>query len=260
MPALQKVRELNRQNTHDLIEEVEKNLQYCFTRKELLLEALTHKSFYHEHREKTKVHNERLEFLGDSVIGLVIVEFLFLLAESHNEAVLAKIKSYIVSEPVFAAIAQELSLGESLLLGKGERLTGGITKKSILANTFEAVIGAVYLDGGFETVKEIVCCLFRERLMLAIESGDFFDYKTELQERSQLVFGKLPEYEVISQQGDEHERIFTVAVSLNGKRLGIGSGRRKKEAETQAAKEALKVLAESAEINAVDMDPEVLSP
>ncbi|MDP2157115.1 MAG: ribonuclease III [Nitrospirota bacterium] len=251
---------MSRQNKKDHIEEVEKNLQYYFSRKELLLEALTHKSYYHENRDKTDVHNERLEFLGDSVIGFVIVEFLFLHEQSYSEAVLAKIKSYIVSEPVFAEIGQELSLGECLLLGKGEKLTGGINKKSILANTFEAVIGAAYLDGGFETAKEIIGRLFTERLMRAMESGDFFDYKTELQEKSQMLFGKLPEYHVIKQQGDEHERIFTIAVSLNGRRLGIASGRRKKEAEALAAKQALKVLTDSAEINTVDMDPEVLSP
>ncbi|MBI5848445.1 MAG: ribonuclease III [Nitrospirae bacterium] len=247
-------------NKKNHIDDVEKNLQYCFTNKELLREALTHKSYYHEHREKTDVHNERLEFLGDSVIGLVIVEFLFLHDESYSEAVLAKIKSYIVSEPVFAGIAQELSLGDSLLLGKGEKSTGGTTKKSILANTLESVIGALYLDGGFETAKEIVRRLFRERLVRAMENGDFFDYKTELQEKSQMLFGKLPEYKVISQEGDEHERIFTMAVYLNDKMLGTASGRRKKEAETLAAKKALKRLSESAEINAVDMDSEVLSP
>ena len=251
---------MSRQSKQDRIEEVEKKLHYYFTRKDLLLEALTHKSYYHENREKTDVHNERLEFLGDSVIGLIIVEFLFLHEQSYNEAVLAKIKSYIVSEPVFAEIAQELSLGDCLLLGKGEKSTGGIHKKSILANTFEAVIGAAYLDGGFETAKSIIQRLFRERLMRAMDSGDFFDYKTELQEKSQMLFGKLPEYQVIGQQGDEHERIFTVAVSLKGKRFGIASGRRKKEAEALAAKQALEVLAESAEINTVDMDPEVLSP
>jgi ribonuclease-3 len=251
---------LTRQSKKDHIAEVEKNLHYCFTRKELLLEALTHKSYYHENRNNTAVHNERLEFLGDSVIGLVIVEFLFLHEQSYNEAVLARIKSYIVSEPVFAGIAQELSLGESLFLGKGEKSTGGTTKKSILANTLEAVIGAVYLDGGFETAKTIIRRLFRKRVMHAMESGDFFDYKTELQEKSQLLFGRLPEYHVIREQGEEHERIFTVAVSLNGKRLGIASGRKKKEAETLAAKKALETVSESAEINAVDMDPEVFSP
>lgn len=250
--------ELKKNNNHIL--EVEKSLQYSFTRKELLLEALTHKSYYHENREKTALHNERLEFLGDSVIGLIIVEFLFLYEQTCSEAVLAKIKSYMVSEPVFAGIAEELSLGQSLLLGKGEKSTGGMTKKSILANTFEAVIGAVYLDAGFERTKEIIQRLFRERLVRAIESGNFFDYKTELQEKSQMLFGKLPEYQVISQKGDEHERIFTVTVSLNGKQLGIASGRRKKEAEILAAKEALNLFSESAKIDAVDMDPEVLSP
>lgn len=251
---------MSRQDNKLPLEEVEKKLHYSFSKKELLLEALTHKSYYHENREKTDVHNERLEFLGDSVIGLVIVEFLFLHEQSCSEAVLAKIKSYIVSEPVFAGIAQELALGDSLFLGKGEKSTGGTTKKSILANTFEAVIGAVYLDGGFETVRKIIHHLFRERILRALESGDFFDYKTELQEKSQLLFGKLPEYQVISQQGDEHERIFTVAVYLNGKKLGTASGRRKKEAETLAAKKALKQLSESAEIDTVDMDPKVLSP
>ncbi len=249
-----------RQNKKDLIQEAEKNLQYCFSNKELLLEALTHKSYYHENRERTEKHNERLEFLGDSVIGLVIVEFLFLHEQTYSEAVLAKIKSYIVSEPVFAEIAQELSLGNSLLLGKGEKSTGGTTKKSILANTLEAVIGAVYLDGGFETVRKIIHRLFQGRIIRALESGDFFDYKTELQEKTQMLFGKLPEYRLVSQEGDEHERIFTVSVSLNNRQLGTASGRRKKEAESLAAKKALNILAESAEINAVDMDPEVLSP
>lgn len=248
------------QNINNYIEEVERTLQYCFTNKELLREALTHKSFYHEHRGKTDVYNERLEFLGDSVIGLVIVEFLFLHEQSYSEAVLAKIKSYIVSEPVFAAIAQELSLGDNLLLGKGEKSTGGTHKKSILANTLEAVIGAVYLDGGFETARRIIRHLFRERLVRAMESGDFFDYKTELQEKSQMLLGRLPVYKVIGQEGDEHERIFTVAVYLNDTMLGTASGRRKKEAETLAAKKALALLSKSAEINAVDMDPEVFTP
>ncbi len=251
---------MRRPDINTNIEKAEKELHYNFCRKQLLLEALTHKSYYHENRDKTDRHNERLEFLGDSVIGLVVVEMLYLHEQSGSEAVLAKIKSYLVSEPVFADIAEELSLGNALLLGKGEKSTGGITKKSILANTFEAVIGAVYLDGGFEAAKEIIRRLFGGRLEHAIESGDFSDYKTELQEKTQMMLGKLPEYKVIKQQGDEHERIFTVAVSLNGRQLGVASGRRKKEAETLAAKEALKHLSGSAEINELDMDAEVLSP
>ena len=251
---------MSRKNTSQFIPIVEERLGYEFANKQLLLEALTHKSYYHENKEGVSQHNERLEFLGDSVIGLVVVEYLFLHKSSYTESVLAKIKSYIVSEPVFAEIAASLSLGECLLLGKGEKSTGGRTKKSILANTFEAVAGAVYLDGGFELARDIIRGLFRERIETAIESSQFFDYKTELQEKTQMLYGKLPEYQVISQMGVEHQRVFTVAVYLNGKLLGTASGRRKKEAETLAAKEALVNMAGSAVIDKVDVDPEILLP
>jgi ribonuclease III len=220
-------------------EELEKNIGYVFGNKGLLNEALTHKSFYHENREKTPSYNERLEFLGDSVIGLSIVEHLFLLNEKHSESVLAKMKSYLVSEPVLADIAGSLCLSRYLFLGKGEESTGGREKKSILADALEAVVGAVYLDGGFERARQIVIDFFRERIEGAIESGEFYDYKTELQEKTQLLYGTLPEYRVIRQQGEEHQRIFTVAVFLEGKKLGVASGRRKKEAEALAAKKAM---------------------
>jgi ribonuclease-3 len=221
------------------IAEVEKGIGYIFREKELLREALTHKSFYHENRGKTSSYNERLEFLGDSVIGLIVVEHLYLLKEKHSESVLAKMKSYLVCESVLADIAYSLHLNRYLLLGKGEEATGGRGKKSILANALEAVIGALYLDAGFEKTREIVVNFFRDRIEGAIESGEFYDFKTELQERTQFLRGTLPEYRVIRQQGEEHQRIFTVAVYLDGKRLGVASGRRKKEAEMLAAKKAL---------------------
>jgi ribonuclease III len=251
---------VKQQSNTDRIEKVEQGIGYTFRDKRLLLEALTHKSYYHENRGVAPSYNERLEFLGDSVIGLIIVEYLFLHERSYTEAVLAKIKSYIVSEPVFAEIGASLSLGPCLLLGKGEKSTGGMTKKSILANTFEAVIGALYLDAGLSRTREIVHRLFRERIEAAIGSGDYFDYKTELQEKSQLLYGTLPEYRVIRQQGEEHQRIFTVAVFLLGKQLGAASGRRKKEAETLAAKEALLKMPSSPEVDEVDMDAKVLPP
>jgi ribonuclease-3 len=221
------------------IAELEKGLGYVFTDKELLREALTHKSFYHENREKASAYNERLEFLGDSVIGLIIVEHLYLLKEKHSESVLAKMKSYLVCESVLADIADSLQLNKYLFLGKGEEATGGREKKSILANALEAVIGALYLDAGFERSRDIVIDFFKNKIAGAVESGEFYDYKTELQERTQLLQGLLPEYRLIRQQGEEHQRIFTVAVFLDGKRLGVASGRRKKEAETLAAKKAL---------------------
>jgi ribonuclease-3 len=140
---------------------------------------------------------------------------------------------------VLAEIAASLSLGKYLLLGKGEESTGGRDKKSVIANALESLIGAVYLDSDYERTKSIVLDFFRERIDSAIQSGEFFDYKTELQEKTQLLYGTLPEYRVIRQQGEEHKRVFTVAVYLNGKELGIASGRRKKEAETLAAQKAL---------------------
>jgi len=218
---------------------IAEKLAYVFTNQSLLEEALTHKSYYHENRKTTLSYNERLEFLGDAVIGLIIVEYLFLQEEHYSESVLAKVKSYLVSEVVLADIAVSLSLGKYLLLGKGEEYTGGRKKKSILADALESVIGAVYLDAGYEKTKNIVLNFFREKIDSAVASGEFFDYKTELQEKTQLLYGTLPEYKVIRQQGEEHKRLFTVAVYLNGKKMGIASGNRKKEAETLAAKKAL---------------------
>jgi ribonuclease-3 len=221
------------------IEAVQKKLQYIFKKEELLIEALTHKSYYHENKEKAFLYNERLEFLGDSVISLIIVEYLFLLQQKYAESVLAKIKSFLVSESVLADIASSISLGKYLLLGKGEETTGGRDKQSILSDALEAIIGAVYLDSGYEKTRKVLLLLFKEKLENVIKSGDFYDYKTELQEKSQFLYGILPEYRVIKQQGEEHKRIFTVAVFINGEKLGVASGKRKKEAETLAAQKAL---------------------
>jgi ribonuclease-3 len=238
---------LSRSGPLKSIEDLEKSLGYVFNNRALITEALIHKSFYHENRDEVSFYNERLEFLGDSVIGLIIVEYLFLLEEQYSEAVLAKMKSYLVSEAVLAGIARTLSLSRHLALGKGEESTGGRDKNSILADALEAVIGALYLDGGFEKAREIVQRFFKDRIDSAIESGDFYDYKTELQEKTQLLYGKLPEYQVIKEQGEEHKRIFTVEVSLEGEKLGVASGKRKKEAETLAAKKALEKIREREE-------------
>lgn len=224
------------------IEDIEKNLGYIFKNKKLLLEALTHKSYYHENKDKAFSYNERLEFLGDSVIGLIIVEYLFLLEQKYAESVLAKIKSYLVCESVLADIASSISLGRYLFLGKGEESTGGRNKQSILSDALEAVMGAVYLDGGYEKTRNIVLTFYKDKISSVVKSGEFHDYKTELQEKSQLLYGILPEYRVIKQQGEEHKRIFTVAVFLGRKKLGVASGKRKKEAETLAAQKALREI------------------
>jgi ribonuclease-3 len=238
---------LSRPGRLQSIKDLENSLGYVFKNKALITEAVIHKSFYHENRDEVSSYNERLEFLGDSVIGLIIVEYLFLLEEQYSEAVLAKMKSYLVCEAVLAGIARTLSLNRYLALGKGEESTGGRDKSSILADALESVIGALYLDGGFEKTREIVLRFFKDMIDSAIESGDFYDYKTELQEKTQLLYGKLPAYEVIKEQGEEHKRIFTVEVSLEGEKLGVASGKRKKEAETLAAKKALEKIREREE-------------
>lgn len=225
------------------IAELENCLGYLFKKKEFLIEALTHRSFSHENPAKTGVYNERLEFLGDSVLGFVMVEYLFLSKNQFTESVMAKTKSYLVKESVLSEIASSISLGKYLRLGKGEEATGGRTKSSLLADAVEAVLGAVYLDGGYKKAKELILRLFKEKIDTILSSGEFHDFKTELQEKTQLLFNTIPEYRMIKQEGVEHKKIFTVEVDIAGKKFGIGYGKSKKEAETIAAKEALQRLA-----------------
>ncbi|MGQ9570815.1 MAG: ribonuclease III [Thermodesulfovibrionales bacterium] len=221
------------------IANLEKRLGYIFKDKSLLIEALTHRSFYHENPDKTIFHNERLEFLGDSVLGFIIVEYLFLSERKFTESVMTKIKSYVVKESVLSEIADSIYLGRYLRLGKGEEATGGRTKKSILADAVEALLGAVYLEGGYKKVKAVILKLFKKEIDAIINFNRFYDFKTELQEKTQMLFGVLPEYKVIKQEGEEHEKVFTIDVFIEGKRFGRGTGKSKKEAETFAAREAL---------------------
>ena len=220
----------------------EDRLGYHFKNKKVLLEALTHRSFYHENPGKAENYNERLEFLGDSVLGFVMVEALFSYEKRLSESVMAKTKSYLVKESVLSEIANAIALGKYLRLGKGEEATGGRTKRSLLADAVEAVLGAVYLDGGYEKSQELILRLFKEKIDAIISSGDFHDFKTELQEKTQMLFSVIPEYQMIKQEGEEHRKTFTVEVSIAGELFGTGCGKSKKEAETIAAREALKKL------------------
>jgi ribonuclease-3 len=224
------------------ISKLEKSLDYTFKKRVLLREALTHKSFSHEHPQQEPLCNERLEFLGDSVLGFVIVEYLFLSKSQFSESVMSKAKSYLVQESILTDIARSLSLGRYLRFGKGEEATGGRKKGSILADAVEAVLGAVYLDGGYRKVRGVILKLFKERIDTVISSGDFHDFKSDLQERSQLLSGTVPEYRLVKQEGKEHDKIFTVAVYVSGEKLGTGFGKNKKQAEALAAREALKKL------------------
>jgi len=221
------------------IEDLENSLGYCFTNRGILLEAVTHKSFHHENPDKASSYNERLEFLGDSVLGLVVVEYLLKLEKYYSEATMSKIKSYLVKEAVLFDVAESISLGSYLRLGKGEKETGGRGKKSILADAMEAVLGAIYIDGGYERARDVILRLLQGKIDTAVSSEQFFDFKTDLQEESQVRFGILPRYVTVKQEGEEHKKIFTVEVYIKGSRFGRGSGKSKKEAETIAAKEAL---------------------
>ena len=222
--------------------ELENILGYTFTNREILVNALTHKSFFHENPDKAGDYNERLEFLGDSVLGFVIVEYLYLSDSSLSESIMAKAKSYLVKEAVLSEVAASLSLGKYLRLGKGEDSTGGRTKRSLLADTAEAVFGAVYLDGGYDNARRLILDLFQEKIEAVLMSGEFHDFKTELQEKTQMLFMSIPEYRIIKQEGEEHSKVFTVEVCIEGKPFGTGFGKSKKEAETSAAHEALRRL------------------
>ena len=225
--------------TNDELSELENRLGHFFKDRKVLLEALTHRSYYHENPDKAEAYNERLEFLGDSVLGFIIVEHLFKLDHNLSESVMAKTKSYVVKEAVLSEVAHSISLGKYLRLGKGEEHTGGRAKKSLLADAFEALLGAVYVDSGYESAKRIVMSLFRDKISPVIDSGEFHDQKTELQEKTQLLFSSIPEYRLIKQEGEEHRKVFTIEVYIGGGKFGEGVGKSKKEAETIAAKEAL---------------------
>ncbi|MGD0281967.1 MAG: ribonuclease III [Dissulfurispiraceae bacterium] len=221
---------------------IESSLGYTFIDKSLLASALTHKSYHHENISSAGTHNERLEFLGDSVLGLIIAEVLYLRQESLNEAGMSKIKSYLVKEQVLFELASKLSLGDYLSLGKGEEVTGGRQKKSVLSNAFEALVGAIFLDSDYVMAREVVLRLFEEMIGRAIIKKEACDFKSELQEKVQSVLGTLPEYRIVKQEGEEHKKIFTTEVYIHGTLFGRGAGKSKKESQMAAAKEALQKL------------------
>jgi ribonuclease-3 len=223
------------------IEELESSLGHRFKERALLTTALTHKSYHHENHDISQ-YNERLEFLGDSVLGLVAAEALFNDNIALTEAQMSKMKSYLVKEAVLFEIASKLSLGKYLRLGKGEESTGGRQKKSILSDAVEALFGAVFLDSGYETVKSVILGLFKDRIADAINKKEGYDFKSELQEKCQSLYGMLPEYRIVKQEGEEHKKVFTAEVYIDGRAYGSGVGKSKKDAQMAAAKEALEKL------------------
>jgi ribonuclease III len=221
------------------VERLASRLGHDFAEPGLLVEALTHRSWCAENDGVPS--NERLEFLGDAVLGLVIADHLFRIEGDMPEGELAMARAAVVSTEALAQAAAGLELGEALRLGKGEDATGGRAKRSILADAMEAVIGAVYLDAGLAAARQLVLPLVEERLAGAVADPGETDHKTRLQEASARRYGQVPRYDV-SGTGPDHERRFTAVVRISGEERGRGEGRSKKEAEQAAAQEAFRSM------------------
>ena len=222
--------------------ELERALGYRFQRVELLNQALTHKSYVHEQREPAQ-HNERLEFLGDAVLGLVISDYCYGRFADLTEGELSKLRASLVNDGNLARIARRLELGSYLLVGRGEELTGGRAKASLLADTFEAVLAAIYLDSSLGDVYQVVLQCFQEDLATIFHVG-YKDYKSELQEYTQGKFGCVPTYSVVRERGPDHEKVFEVEIAIRRQLQGWGAGKSKKEAEQEAARKVLEALSE----------------
>lgn len=216
------------------IAEFESVIGYEFKDKELLRIALTHSSYANEN--KMPVNNERLEFLGDSVLGFVTAEYLFSEFKGRPEGELTKLRAAVVCEKSLFRFAEKISLGQYIFMGKGEEHSGGRNRPSIVSDAFEAVIAAMYIDGGFDAVRPYILGFIKDAVK---REANFKDNKSLLQEEIQKNKGNTLVYEEIGESGPDHEKVFSFVVKLNGKVIGEGQGKSKKEAEQAAAGDAL---------------------
>jgi len=222
------------------IEKLEEEIGYRFNDRKLIMQALSHSSYANE-KKRPGGSNERLEFLGDSVLSIVVSEYLYTHLTSVAEGDLTKLRASLVCEKSLHVFAQQINLGDYLLLGKGEENTGGRERPSILADAFEAVIAAVYLDGGMEAARKHIL-RFMPQDIEHRKTPVFRDFKTVLQEVVQMNPEEKVEYVLIGAEGPDHNKRFVVEVCLNDQVIGRGKGRSKKEAEQLAAKEALELM------------------
>ena len=220
------------------IDTLEDKLDYKFKDKKLIIEALTHKSY------KQPYDNERLEFLGDAVLDLIVGEYLFMKFSRSDEGKLSKIRASLVNETGFDKLARSLNLGEYILLSNAEENNGGREKSSLLSNAFEAIIGAIYLEDGLKTAEKIAIRLIESNYEEISLDSLFRDFKTTLQELTQARFGMTPEYKVISSRGPDHLKEFEVGVFIQDKEYARATGKSKKIAQQEAAKEAVTLLNE----------------
>lgn len=216
--------------------QLEKRLNYTFKNKQLIIEALTHKS------DKKPFNNERLEFLGDAVLDLIVGEYLFYKFPNENEGTLSKIRASLVNERGFTMLAKEINLGKYIYLSLAEENNKGREKSSLLSNAFEAIIGAIYLEAGLFVAKEITINLL-EKCHQKIDLDSLSkDYKTALQELTQAIYGVTPNYQLLKASGPDHKKEFVIAILLNNQILAKAKGKSKKEAQQKAAQKALEEL------------------
>lgn len=215
-------------------------IRELFANPNLFEQALTHRSFHNENTKESKGHNERLEFLGDAVLDLAVSDLLYNDLNQATEGDLSKLRASLVNEAALCEIATELEIGPLLKLGKGESQTGGTSKPRLLASALEAVIGALYVDKGYEPAAKFIGNIFKRRIE-TLDLAVFFkeDYKTRLQEKLQEQKKKTPHYELIKEEGPDHEKVFHVGVVVGSHTLAVGTGRSKKQAEQDAAQKAL---------------------
>ncbi len=223
------------------LSEFQRKLIYEFTNVDFLVESLRHSSFVNEHPEMDIQDNERLEFLGDAVLNLVVGHILMQRYPDLKEGDLSRMRANLVNESKLASIARKMDLGSHILLGKGEVQSKGREKKSILANTYEAVIAAVYLDGGFDAVFRIIDGAFSSLMDFVARPSANHDYKSQIQELVQLKYQKIPDYTVVHESGPDHDKTFHVQLKIEEIQTK-GVGKSKKAAEQDAARKGLEIL------------------
>ena len=232
--------ETEKNSLDDSRQVVEQALAYHFREISRFAEAITHKSFSNEQVAMvSSPHNERLEFLGDAVLELIISDYIFTHYPDMDEGQLTRIRAEVVNEKSLAGIGRGLGLGDCLLLGKGEDQSGGRQKDSLIADAFEAVLGAIFSDGGFELTRDATLPLFVDRIDRAATRKEGVDFKTRLQEWLQARKKGVPVYKLVATEGPDHKKMFTCQVACGGAILGQGRGRTKKAAEQEAARQAL---------------------
>lgn len=220
------------------LDSLQQQMKYQFRDPALLNKALTHKSYANENQQPIK-DNERFEFLGDSVLDLIVSGYMLKAFPDYSEGTLSKIRAAVVNEACLADLAREINLGDYLLLGKGEEASGGRQKNSLLANAYEALAGAVYFDSDFGTALEIYLPVLEKEIAIYSDTARFRDYKSELQEYTQTHFNCIPGYRIVKESGPDHAKEFELVVMVRDEVCGQGKGKSKKEGEQAAAKIAL---------------------